>query len=269
MSVYKVGESEEYDKSARVARQLLSTLSLDPNLQNIKELFWKFLYSIPSAPIKVLTSFSDNRYYPLVLSLRPGEFGTYLSQRQGVVVAARSREQIAALLSVYETARSRIDLLDTEFRKYIDQISKMDQSDLENLRFPPDKIMQRFCAPALLYSETKDILLGLPCTASENIPNDLLISSLSDLALVELKELASKIKSRALNRFYLAFLSSFALRFIDCYEPPADAWSLLESGEAFSCAIADGLLAVEYPESLIANMPHLLGLIASFEPESP
>ena len=83
------------------------------------------------------------------------------------------------------------------------------------------------------------------------------------------EELASKIKSRALNRFYLAFLSSFALRFIDCSEPPTDAWSLLESGEAFSCAIADGLLAVEYPESLIANMPHLLGLIASFEPESP
>ena len=269
MSIYKVGESEEYDKSARVASQLLSTLSLEPNLKNIKELFWRFLYTIPSAPIKVLTSFSDDRYYPLVLSLRPSEFGAYLSRNHGVVVAARSREQIAALLSVYETARSRIDLLDIEFRKYIDRLSNMDQSDLENIRFPPDKIMRRFCAPALLYFETKDILLGLPRTASENIPNGLLISSLPDTALMDLKIRASKIKSHALNRFYLAFLSSFALWILDRSESSTDAWTHLESGEAFSCAISDGLLAVEYPEILTANMPHLLGLIASFEPESP
>lgn len=268
MSVYKVGESEDYDRSTKAASQLLDRLTREPELKIVKDLFWRLLHSLPSAPIKVLASFSDDRYYPLVLCLDPREFGSYLSLNHGDVVAARSRERIAALLSVYEAARSRIDFLDTEFRAYIARFSIKDQIDLDNLPFPSDKIMRRFCAPALHYFEAKEILLGLPDTTDELVPDDLSIFDLSPPISRKRNELASRIKSRALNRFYLAFLNSFALRILNYLEPGTDPWSLLESGEAFSCAISDGLCAVEYPERLSAEVPHLWALITLFEPES-
>lgn len=268
MSVYKPGESEEYDKSAQAARQLLDRLAREPELKTVKALFWRLLHSLPSAPIKVLASFADDRFYPLVLSLEPREFSSYLALSHGEVVAARSRERIAALSSVYEVARSRIDLLDTEFRPFIDQLDSRNQVDIDNLSLPPDRIMRQFCAPALYYFEVKDILLGLPDTTGELDPGDLLNLNSPQFDSRKLRELASDIKSRALNRFYLSFLSSFAIQMDDHLESDADVWSTLNSGEVFSCAISDALYAVEYPERLSEKMPHLSELIARFKPES-
>lgn len=259
MSVYKVGESEEYDKNARAASLVLDALSQDPELRIINDLVWRLLASLPSAPIKVVASFLDDRYYPLVLVLSSGEFSSYLSRNHGVPVVARSRERIAALRSVYETARRKIDFLDTEFRAYIERIADWSQIGLDNLPFPPDQIRRRFCAPDLSDFEVNDILSGLPFISSD--------LGVSMLTLGKSTQLASKIKSCALNRFYLAFLSSFALRILD-FDPSADVWSLVDSDETFSCAISDALLAVEYPETIKTNMPHLMDLIASFESES-
>jgi hypothetical protein len=264
LSAYKGGECEEYDKAAQAAGHVLARLAREPGLKVVQTLLWRFLSSLPSAPVRILASSSDPRYHPLVLDLCPREFGSYLSRSHGAAVAARSRERIAALFSVYEVARSRIDLLDIEFGLYIGRIANKDEIDLENLPFPPEQLMRRFCAPALYHWEAKDILLGLPNSASEFAPGDLLNAQ---SVPQELRKLASQIKSRALNRFYFAFLNTFALRVLD-HEPRANVWSLLDSGEAFSDAISNALFFVEYPDRVGESMPNLLGLITSFEPES-
>lgn len=169
----------------------------------------------------------------------------------------RSRERIAALYSVYRMVRGRICQLDNEFRPYIDRLTNTVQAGQPiATAFPPERIRERFCSPALTWDETNDVFWGLPDTISlAGTARRLRLSCLEGAELQALmKELATEAKSRALSRFYVAFLAFFVERIALAYNSDGiSVWSCVDEEYAFYLAIEAALTAVEHPEVVTAE----------------
>lgn len=162
----------------------------------------------------------------------------------------RSRERIAALRSVYSFARNRFSKLDDEFAGYINRLSTAyREGKPARSVFPPPEVREKFCEPALTYDECWDIYLGLPDTAPRSGSRKVRLCQLEGDALKPLiRELASEAKSRALGRFYDAFLDHFEVQVGVAFNSDGvTVWSCVDSESGFFDALVEGFKAVETP----------------------
>lgn len=251
MSAYRSGEvSEDYDAKIQASRELFRRFEARAEFEPLARLVRWLLASVDSAPIGLLTAIMEPGYYPLALRLQYEQFAHYLT----IGEQSRSRERLSALYSVYGVVRRRVDCLDTEFWPYIERLSEsMHRGPSMQSVFPAEQVRERFCAPCLHWDEVEDVFWGLPDTIrAAGTDRRVRLSCLEGSELTALKkELASEAKSRALHRFYVAFLASFEERVMLALTNEGFAVrDCVDDDMAFSDAIHEGLRAVEQPETV-------------------
>ena len=243
MNVYKNGEMPE--EKLRAASELLSKFRSHPEFKVIAGALGWMWGHVDSAPIKVIASLSEPRYYPMALRFGYEELAYYLTSE------SRPKARLKTLYSVYKDARRRIDYLDTEFKSYIDRLTQCVQ-DKQPIwsAFPDDEVKRRFCAPSALWTELEDLLMGLPDAMQQaGSERRIKLSTLEGQALRALMmEVATEAKSRALGRFYDAFLEFFVERVHCAFNSDSvTVWECVDDDQAFHEAIQCGLRAVEQP----------------------
>jgi hypothetical protein len=243
MSAFKNGDLPE-DKF-RAASELLVKFRSQPEFQVINDALGWMWGHVDSAPIKVIASLSESRYYPMALRFGYEEIAYYLTSE------SRPKARLKTLYSVYKDVRRRIDYLDIEFKPYIDRLTKCVQTE-QPIRsaFPDDEVKRRFCAPSALWPELEDLLVGIPDAMQQaGAERRIKLSTLEGHALRALMmEVATEAKSRALGRFYDAFLEFFVERVLCAFNSDGvTVWECVDDDQAFHEAIQCGLRAVEQP----------------------